>query len=499
MSDTERFNSGAWGDLGGGYYRNPVLMADFSDPDVIRVGEDFYMVCSEFHYMGMPVLHSNDLVNWTIIGQVYDRLDIDPRYDRMDGYGAGSWAPAIRYHNGLFYVYFCTPNEGLYMSTARDPSGPWSPLHEVKRVSAWEDPCPFWDDDGNAYLGRSITGAGPIVIHRMSLDGKRLLDEGVIVYVGKTAEGTKIYKKDGYYYLIIPEGGVSTGWQTALRSKSIYGPYERRVVLQQGRTEINGPHQGGLVDTPSGEWWFMHFQSSGAKGRVCHLQPVQWVDGWPIMGSDCEPVSVFRKPEVSTKRVEVLQTSDDFSSTKLGLQWQWNHNPVDDHWSLTERPGYLRIRAMKACGIRTARNTVTQKLIGNKGVITVELSIAGMATGQQAGLTYLGADFDNWIGVEKDDSGVRISSVTAGTHCHGPAVDCDTVWLRTQYDFEGSTLMYFSVDGIRFWQLGGECQLAFGFWKGARVGLFTYNKSCDGGIADFARFTYEHDGPSMQE
>ena len=125
---------------------------------------------------------------------------------------------------------------------------------------------------------------------------------------------------------------------------------------------------------------------------------------------------------------------------------------------------------MKACGIRTARNTVTQKLIGNKGVITVELSIAGMATGQQAGLTYLGADFDNWIGVEKDDSGVRISSVTAGTHCHGPAVDCDTVWLRTQYDFEGSTLMYFSVDGIRFWQLGGECQLTFGFWKGARVG-----------------------------
>lgn len=496
MSEIGELRPGVWGDLGNGYYRNPVLMADFSDPDVIRVGEDFYMVCSEFHYMGMPVLHSTDLVNWSIIGQVYDRLDIDPRYDQMDAYGAGSWAPAIRYHDGLFYVYFCTPDEGLYMSTARDPAGPWSPLYEVRRVSGWEDPCPFWDDDGRAYLGHSTKGAGPIIIHRMSPDGKQLLDEGVIVYVGRTAEGTKIYKKDGYYYLIIPEGGVSTGWQTALRSTSIYGPYERSVVLEQGKTGVNGPHQGGLVDTPSGEWWFMHFQSAGAKGRVCHLQPVQWVEGWPVMGHGCEPIAMSAKPTSITGEDAVIRTSDDFKSARLGLQWQWNHNPVNDRWSLTEKPGYLRIYAMKACGIRTARNTVTQKLIGNRGVITVELSTAGMAIGQKAGLTYLGADFDNWIGAEKDVTGVCIRSVTAGVHHHGPAFGGDTLWLRTEYDFTGSTLLYFSFDGARFWQLGGECHLTYGFWKGARVGLFTYNKGRDEGIADFTCFGYQHDGPS---
>ena len=407
--------------MGNGYYRNPVLKADFSDPDVIRVGDDFCMVCSEFHYMGMPVLHSKDLVNWTIIGQVYDRLDIDRRYDEMDRYGIGSWAPAIRYHDGLFYVYFCTPDEGLYMSTAENPAGPWAPLYEVKRVRGWEDPCPFWDDDGNAYLGHNTVGAGPIIIHRMSPDGKQLLDDGVIVYVGKTAEGTKIYKRDGFYYLIIPEGGVSKGWQTALRSRSIYGPYERKVVLQQGRTSVNGPHQGGLVDLQSGESWFIHFQSLGALGRVCHLQPVRWEDGWPIMGRDGEPVDIFRKPNVSAQnaaaqdawaqqtlaqhppaqhRAAFLQTSDEFDSPELGLQWQWNHNPVAENWSLTERPGYLRLRAAHAPDIMRARNTLTQKLVGGRGTVTVEQCIEGMATGQRAGLTYLGADADNWICVE---------------------------------------------------------------------------------------------------
>lgn len=507
MTGSEQLRPGAWGDMGNGYYRNPVLKADFSDPDVIRVGDDFYMVCSEFHYIGMPVLHSKDLVNWTIIGQVYDRLDIDPRYDTMDRYGIGSWAPAIRHHDGLFYVYFCTPEEGLYMSTAENPAGPWAPLHEVKRVRGWEDPCPFWDDDGNAYLGHSTVGAGPIIIHRMSPDGKQLLDDGVIVYIGKTAEGTKIYKRDGFYYLIIPEGGVSQGWQTALRSRSIYGPYERKVVLQQGRTAVNGPHQGGLVDLPCGESWFVHFQSLGALGRVCHLQPVRWVDGWPIMGRDGEPVEVFRKPNVSSEHpaaqhsqaqhTAFLQTSDEFDSPSLGLQWQWNHNPVPEYWSLTERPGYLRLRAVHAPDIMRARNTLTQKLIGGKGTVTVEQCVEGMATGQRAGLTFLGADADNWICVERSDSGFHIEAMTAGVAYHGPEICCERVWFSTHYDFAGATTLSFSTDGTRFLRLGGECRLSYGFWKGARIGLFTYNSTGAGGVVDFDWFRYEHDGPSQ--
>ncbi|HZK26375.1 MAG TPA: glycoside hydrolase 43 family protein, partial [Thermoclostridium sp.] len=199
-----------WGDLGNGFYKNPILNADYSDPDVVRVGDDFYMVCSEFHYMGIPVLHSKDLVNWTIIGRVYDSLKHDPVYDTMNAYAKGSWAPAIKYHNGTFYIYFCTPDEGLYMSSAINPAGPWAPIYEVERVAGWEDPCPFWDDDGNAYLGHSTVGAGPIIIHKMSADGTKLLDNGTIVYVGKIAEGTKIYKRNGYYYFVIPEGGVKT-------------------------------------------------------------------------------------------------------------------------------------------------------------------------------------------------------------------------------------------------------------------------------------------------
>ncbi|MBR0388653.1 MAG: family 43 glycosylhydrolase, partial [Prevotella sp.] len=290
-----------WGDQGDGTYRNPVLNADFSDPDVIRVGKKFYMVASDFHFMGMQVLESDDMVNWRYISQIYRRFN-EPSWDSNLHYAGGSWAPSIRYHSGLFYVYFCTPDEGLYMSTASNPAGPWAPLHLVKRVAKWEDPCPFWDEDGQAYLGRSQHGAGPIIVHRMSADGKTLLDEGKTVYEGPIAEGTKFMKRNGWYYLIIPEGGVGTGWQTVLRSRNIYGPYERRIVLEQGSTGVNGPHQGALVDAPDGSWWFYHFQETPVLGRVVHLQPARWEADWPVIGVDYdkngigEPVAAWKKP-----------------------------------------------------------------------------------------------------------------------------------------------------------------------------------------------------------
>lgn len=233
----------AWGDQGNGTYVNPILNADYSDPDAIRVGDKYYMIASDFHFMGMQMLESDDLVNWTLISKVYDRINL-PQYEEMDAYAEGSWAPALRYHDGKFWVFFCTPYDGLFMTTATDPHGPWAPLHHVKDVDNWEDPCPFWDEDGQAYLGRSILGAGPIIIHKMSPDGRELLDEGRTVYTGPVAEGTKIHKFGEYYYLSIPEGGVQTGWQTILRSKNIYGPYEKKVVLEQGMTAINGPRQG---------------------------------------------------------------------------------------------------------------------------------------------------------------------------------------------------------------------------------------------------------------
>jgi len=496
MNDLVRVRERAWGDLGNGYYRNPVLNADYSDPDVIRVGDDFYMVCSDFHYMGMPVLHSKDLVNWTIIGKVYDRLDIDPRYSAMERYAHGSWAPALRFHDGRYYVYFCTPEEGLYMSNAEQPAGPWTPLHEVKRVAGWEDPCPFWDEDGNAYLGHSTVGAGPILIHRMSADGRSLLDDGVIVYVGKIAEGTKIYKRNGYYYLVIPEGGVEIGWQTVLRSRSLYGPYERKITLQQGTTTVNGPHQGALVELESGESWFLHFQSAGAIGRVCHLQPVRWVDDWPVTGADGEPVAIYAKPCVGGSYLACLpQSSDDFDRPELGLQWQWNHNPVDDRWSLREKPGALRLYARAAPNLLQARNTITQKIMGTRGVYEIELGgFDGMKDGQRAGLAYLCFREDNWIGVVREEGRLFLRAVTEGRTHHGPELKGGVVWLGSTMNPDDETRFQFSLDGRVYMPLGGACSMRAGFWKGARIALFNYTIGEEGGSVDFRRFRFDPEG-----
>lgn len=481
----------AWGDLGNGYYRNPVLNADYSDPDVIRVGDDFYMVCSDFHFMGMQMLHSRDLVNWSYIGKVYERLNMDPGYDEMTSYAKGSWAPALRYHDGLYYVYFCTPDEGLYMTTAVRPEGPWEPLHEVVRVSGWEDPCPFWDEDGQAYLGHSTVGAGPIILHRMSQDGRELLDDGVIVYVGKIAEGTKMYKRNGYYYLVIPEGGVETGWQTVLRSAELYGPYEKRIVLRQGATTVNGPHQGALVELEDGETWFLHFQSAGALGRVCHLQPVRWEDDWPVIGMNGEPVELFAKPSVAGSHPSLLpQTSDDFQQPRLGLQWQWNHNPDDAHWSLGK--GGLSLHALKAPDLLQARNTLTQKIIGDRGTVTAELSISSMKTGQRAGLAFLCALEENWIGVVSEPEGMFLRAVTGGTVYHGPKLTSRTLWLRSEINLLGETRYYFCLrEGTAFIPFGGACSMSAGFWKGARVGLFSFTTEETGGSADFHWFHYD--------
>ena len=499
-----RESAGVWGDQQNGTYKNPVLNADYSDPDVIRVGDSFYMVCSDFHFMGMPVLKSNDLVNWTIIGQVYHRLNIDSKYNTMEKYGGGSWAPSIRYHEGKFYVYFCTPDEGLYMSTATDPAGPWSPLYEVKKTGGWEDPCPFWDTDGQAYLGHSKLGAGPIIMHKMSSDGKHLLDSGTTVYEGPTAEGTKIYKRNGYYYIIIPEGGVGTGYETALRSKSIYGPYERKIVLEQGKTNINGPHQGGIVDLDSGESWFMHFQGVGALGRVCHLEPVKWVNDWPLMGVDNdnngigEPVSEWAKPNVGKKfPICAPQTSDEFSGKQLGLQWQWNHNPVDNKWSLNKARGFLSLSAMKAPDNKHAKNTLTQKLMGKLGVVTTLLYTDQMALGQKAGLCLLGGNIHE-IGLIKTDSGIYVYADNNGKLIIGKTIKQNHLFLRARVDLNNNhTILQYSLDNKNFIQLGDDCILSdYNYWKAVRPGLFSYNIKQDTGVAQFDWFHYQHDGPS---
>lgn len=481
----------SWGNQGDGTYRNPVLCADFSDPDVIRVGGMYYMVASDFHFLGMQVLESEDGVNWRYISQIYRRLD-EPGWDAMVHYAGGSWAPAIRYHNGLFYVYFCTPDEGLFMSTASDAHGPWSPLHCVQHVEKWEDPCPFWDDDGQAYLGRSRHRAGPIIVHRMSADGRTLLDEGVTVYTGPVAEGTKFMKRNGYYYLIIPEGGVGTGWQTVLRARNIYGPYERRIVLEQGSTNVNGPHQGALVEGNNGEWWFYHFQETPVLGRIVHLQPARWVDDWPVIGTDLDGNGIG-EPVASTKFASArngkiiansetftLQQSDEFNGS-LGLQWQWNHNPVDSHWSLTERKGWLTLHALSADSLKQCRNQLTQKVVGYRSMATTLVQQEGQC---YSGLFVSGKLFRG-VGLCADGIFVEVG----GQHHMVRRGKFAKVYFRVSIDAEHNQhQFYYSTDGKRFKKAGELFAMRGGYWKGIRTGLFCYGRD---GHAQFDYYRVE--------
>ena len=490
---------GKWGDQGNGTYINPILNADYSDPDIIRVGDKYYMVASDFHFLGMQVLESEDMVNWKLISQIYHRFDFSG-WDDNQQYAGGSWAPSIRYHDNKFWVFFCTPKEGLFMSNATNPAGPWSPLHLVKGIEKWEDPCPFWDNDGQAYLGRSQHGAGPIIIHKMSADGTRLLDDGVTVYSGPVAEGTKIFQKEGYYYISIPEGGVGTGWQTVLRSKNIYGPYEKKIVLEQGSTSINGPHQGAIVDTPDGQWCFFHFQHNGSLGRVVHLQPMHWQDGWPVIGIDLdnngvgEPVYVCKKP-IQSSQLFAPQTDDDFSSQTLSLQWQFNHNPVDKAWSLSSPPGNLTLQALKSSSFRLAHNTLTQKVMGYVSEATVAVDFSSITEGQRCGLACMGKE-NKLLGIRTNggQKSLYISNDTSEVTI--APIARTTVYLRVSIDMLRQQFQFsYSADNITFDTCGDPFFIRFGYWKGARIALYCYNVEKEAGAASFSWFTYKHDGP----
>lgn len=486
-----------WGDQGDGTYVNPILNADYSDPDAIRVGDTYYLVASDFHFLGMQLLKSTDLVNWELVAQLYDRFDF-PGWDTNEQYSNGSWAPAIRYHDGKFYVYFCTPREGLFMTCAEQPEGPWSPLLLVHAGPGWEDPCPFWDEDGSAYLGHSRVGAGPIIIHRMSPDGTQLLDEGVEVYRGNVAEGTKIHKWDGLYYLSIPEGGVGQGNQVVLRSESIYGPYERKVVLERGSTRINGPHQGAIVDTPDGEWYFMHFQQTPVLGRVVHLQPMRWQDGWPVVGEDYdgngvgEPVPSWQMPASTTGRPgkpHLPAASDHFCGRRLGLQWQFNHNPVPEAVSL--KWGCLRTVAQQADHFHFARNTITQKLMGYAGTMTLKVKVGRMQDGQRLGLAMLGV-MEQKLGVKQVD-GQRYIYIEneRGEEVFSAPLKRSRVWLRAEYDVRDFSMRFsYAVKRGKFVPAGEPFVNFFGNWKGVRPALFNYNTIAEGGVALFDDFLF---------
>lgn len=488
-------------------FHNPILFADYSDPDVIADGGKYYLVASTFQYVpGIPILESTDLVHWTILGHAVDRVTLAPQYDLVDGnrYGAGIWAPAIRKHNGTYFIYFPTPDEGIFVTTAKSIHGPWSKPVAVIAQAKLEDPCPFWDDDGNAYLIHSRKGAGPLILHRMSPDGLHVLDEGkVIVDDPKnlhTLEGPKMYKRNGWYYIFAPYGGVGTGAQVVMRSKNVWGPYDYRTVLTQGNTDINGPHQGGYIETPDGKGWFIHFQKRDSHGRILHLQPVRWENDWPIMGD--APAGATQGTPVASGEVTVPvasvgkgspQTSDEFTAKILGPQWEWNHNPDNALWSLTKRSGYLSLTPSVATDLFAAHNTLTQQMQDNNLEATVRLDVTKLPPSGHAGFSMF----------EKAAGGIEITANAQGKRqlfffhgsdrVAGPELAHNVVELRITVHGDMAAYSYSTDNGATFQPLGAETKMTFSWWKGARPAIFAYRTSANGdaGRVDVDWFHYK--------
>jgi beta-xylosidase len=506
-------------DNGDGTYKNPVLHADYSDPDVIRVGSDFYLVSSSFEDVpGLPVLHSRDLVNWKIAGYALPRL-IPESYFSIPRHGQGVWAPSIRFHEGTFYIYYPDPDFGIYVITSQKAEGPWSTPVLVQGGKGLIDPCPLWDEDGQVYLVHAFAGSRAgiksiLVIEKLSSDGTRVLDRGKVVYDGHeldpTVEGPKLYKRNGYYYLFAPAGGVSTGWQLVLRSKNIYGPYERRVVMDQGKSPVNGPHQGAWVTTAKGEDWFMHFQDQGVYGRVVHLQPLQWIGNWPVIGKDRdgdgkgEPVGSYRKPDVGTVfSKENPRESDQFNDTSLGLQWQWMADPQPAWYFLNPGKGVLRLYAAgrrdSARNLWDEPNLLLQKFPADEFRVTtgMHFSPGPDPDKEQAGLVVMGMSYSS-LALKKIHGtvwlvlSVCVDADKGGSEKEQPIapVDDGEIFLRVSISAGGKCQFSYSRDGKSFSNAGGGFQAQKGKWTGAKTGIFCVGGagSNDSGYADFDWF-----------
>lgn len=508
-------------DLQNGYYQNPVIHADYSDPDVIRVSEDYYMTTSSFNYApGLPILHSKDLVNWSLLSYALPAL---PPYDhfRSAQPGGGVWAPSIRHHNGLFYIYYPDPDFGIYLITAKDPAGPWSDPVLVEGGKGFIDPCPLWDDDGRVYLVHAYAGSRAgiksiIVVKELNREGTRVINTGTIVYDGHeqdpTIEGPKFYKRRGYYYIFAPAGGVATGWQTVLRARHVLGPYERKVVMHQGSTNINGPHQGAWIDTPSGEDWFMHFQDKEAYGRVVHLQPMTWVNDWPVIGQDDdgdgigEPVLRYRKPALRSGRTLVNPVEgDEFDGTTLSGAWQWQANP-EAHWMfLNPTKGILRLYSQRntsdSANLWMLPNVLSQKFPAPEFTATTQLSFHPnpKLQGERAGLIVTGRSYA-YVGLEQRADGVYLIMSVCGSADKGNTEQVQdvvrmadtTVWLQVQVREGGMATFRYSLDGKQFKTLSPVFVARAGQWVGAKVGLFCTRaeQTNDAGYADIAWFRF---------
>ena len=489
---------------GDGTFTNPILWGDWPDPDVTRVGDTFYMVSTSMHYVpGCPILKSKNLVDWEMAGYAVARYDEDPRYDLAGGslYLNGSWASSIRYHNGRFYVFFCTPygwgrDTGHFSVCEADrPEGPWTRTIFPEYLY---DPGVLFDDDGRIYV---VHGQGTLYVTELNADLKSVKGGARKIWSGPVSnrkgdrqghpEGSHVYKINGMYYITCPAGGTE-GWQVCLRSRSIYGPYEYRVIMDDATSyPPNGLHQGGMVQLEDGRWWFVIMQDRGPIGRVPCLVPVTWEDGWPMLGVGGRDVVTYPKPDVG-KRAQPLSapaTSDEFDGKRLGLQWQWNHNPDPARWSLSERRGYMRLRASRADDLTTARNTLTQRVQGPSCEGSVVMEVSGLEDGNVAGFGIFEFPYA-YVCVRQEAGERRIVMCNDGDERTVGLLEGDRLWVRVRVtDRDFRAMFYYSLDG-REYHPAGELDMGLGLpWTANRFALFNFSTT-DGGVGGYADFDW---------
>ena len=528
MSMQAQYKSEVWSpDNGDGTYTNPVINADYSDPDVCvgASGEDYYLTASSFQCIpGLPILHSKDLVNWEIINYALKELEPREVFDKPS-HGNGVWAPSIRFHNGEYYIYWGDPDHGVFMVKTKDPAGEWEKPVCVIAGKGYIDTTPLWDDDGRCYLVNGWANsrskfASVLTVRELSADGTKAIGQPVIVFDGngtenRTCEGPKFYKRDGWYWIMCPAGGVPTGFQLAMRSKSPYGPYEHKIVLQQGKTAINGPHQGGWVHTKYGEDWFLHFQDKEAYGRVVHLQPVDWSTGWPIMGKKGEPVVTYKKPQSSSTTIVNPVESDEFNSPVMGKQWQWHAN-YDEKFGVPTAFGTFRIYTYKLSegwkNFWEVPNLLLQKTPADEFTVTTKLRFTSKADGQFGGLLMMGLDYSALV-VRRVGQEFQLVQMTCKAADKGKAQTENiiatlkpTATDKTEYKpgihediylrmkVKNSELQFsWSQNGKKYQDCGDVFRMKEGKWIGAKFGFVAAdtNPNSDRGWveADWIRVT----------
>ncbi len=516
-----QYKSQVWSpDNGDGTYTNPVINADYSDPDVCvgPSGEDYYMTASSFQCTpGLPILHSRDLVNWEIVGYALKSLyegdcKLTEHYNKVQ-HGNGVWAPSIRYHQGEYYIYWGDPDHGVYMVKTKNPAGEWEKPVCVIRGKGYIDTTPLWDEDGRCYLVNGWANsrskfASVLTVREMSADGTKAIGQPVIVFDGngtenRTCEGPKFYKRDGWYWIMCPAGGVPEGFQLAMRSKSPYGPYEAKKVLQQGKTAINGPHQGAWVHTKYGEDWFLHFQDKEAYGRVMHLNPVDWSTGWPVMGKKGEPVTTHKKPKSSSTVVVNPVESDEFNAPAIGRQWQWQAN-YDEKFGVPTAFGTMRIYTHKLDtdwkNLWTVPNMLLQKTPADEFTVTAKLRFTSKADGQMGGIIMMGHNYQALV-VRREGREFKLLILTCQDADRGKAqqeelittlkptaedkIDYkpgihEDIYLRLRVSnaqagaaHGGKPLVSFawSQNGKKFTPCGSQYEMKQGKWIGAKFGF----------------------------